>query len=127
MKTELLLPETDGLRGVEGSITFGLLSFQNNFTFTPLQFTLSDKESDILITHADDSLGVGRVFGCVCVCVCVCLSVCIVEKKTTGGIDLKLDLMLVHADPKTPINFGGQRSKVKVTGSKKVNILLLPL
>ena len=27
--------------------------------------------------------------------------------------------MLVHDDPKTPINFGGQRSKVKVTGSKK--------
>ena len=42
---------------------------------------------------------------------CVCLSVCIVEKKTTGGIDLKLDLMLIHDDPKTPINFGGQRSR----------------
>ena len=23
---------------------------------------------DLLFTHADDSLGVGRVFGCVCVC-----------------------------------------------------------
>ena len=38
-----------------------------------------------VFTHADDSLGVGRVFGCVCVYVCVCvfvcLSVCIVEKK----------------------------------------------
>ena len=41
------------------------------------------------------------------------------REKTTGGIDLKLDLMLVHDDPKPPINFGGQRSKVKVTGSKK--------
>ena len=79
-----------------------------------------------VITHADDSLGVGRVFGCVCVYVCV--FVCLhCREKTTGGIDLKLDLMLVHDDPKTPINFGGQRSKVKVTGSKKVKILLLPL
>ena len=26
---------------------------------------------DPIITHADDSLGVGRVFGCVCVCVCL--------------------------------------------------------
>ena len=42
-----------------------------------------------IVTHADDSLGVGMVFGyvcvyvCVCVCVCVfvCLSVCSVEKK----------------------------------------------
>ena len=40
----------------------------------------------------------------------MCLSVCSGE-KTTGGIDLKLDLMLVHDDPKPPINFGGQRSR----------------
>ena len=65
---------------------------------------------------------------CVCLCVCVCVFVCLqCREKTTGGIDLKLDHMLVHDDPKTPINFGGQRSKVKVTGSKKVKILLLPL
>ena len=83
----------------------------------------------------------GRAFGCVCVCVwavcgrcvcgrcvCVCVFVCLqCREKTTGGIDLKLDLLLVHDDPKPPINFGGQRSKVKVTGSKKVKILLLPL
>ena len=63
---------------------------------------------------------------CVCVCVggvcvggvCVCFVCLQCREKTTGGIDLKLDLMLVHDDPKPPINFGGQRSKVKVTGSK---------
>ena len=36
---------------------------------------------NMIFTHADDSLGVGRAFGCVCVYVCVCLSVCFVEKK----------------------------------------------
>ena len=69
-----------------------------------------DNSALSLFTHADDSLGVGRVFGCVCVYVCV--FVCLhCREKTTGGIDLKLDLMLVHDDPKTPIDFGGQRSR----------------
>ena len=73
-----------------------------------------------VFTHADDSYPRrrqsrrGQGFWlrlCVCVggvCVFVCLQC---REKTTGGIDLKLDLMLVHDDPKPPINFGGQRSR----------------
>ena len=36
-------------------------------------------------------------------------------------IDPKLDLTLVFDDLKPPIDFEGQRSKVKVTGSKRSN------